>query len=146
MGGYGLTDKTMNYVLNLQGDIAILSKRAHDIEKFLKSKPVIVENNCEKHLVEANTNSAAYTPNTKLYWSTESGIIMSKAEWNKEDSCDRLEYIGTAGENGYEFKDQCNMIDSQHDGEILRCNHISALTDCIMECFIFHKLQRRSRI
>ena len=35
---------------------------------------------------------------------------------------------------------------SQHDGEILTCNHSSALDDCVMECFIFHKMQRRSRI
>ena len=132
-----MSDKTMNYVLNLQGEIAILSKRVHDIEKFLKSNPVIIE---------ANTNSVAYTPNTELFWSIESGAIMSKAEWGKDWSMDRLEYVGTAYENGYEFKSQCDIIDSQHDGEILRCNHSSALDDVVMETFLFHKEARRSRI
>ena len=132
-----MSDKTMNYVLNLQGEIAILSKRVHDIEKFLKSNPVIIE---------ANTNSVAYTPNTELFWSIESGAIMSKAEWGKDWSMDRLEYVGTAYENGYEFKSQCDIIDGQHDGEILRCNHSSALDDVVMETFLFHKEARRSRI
>ena len=133
-----MTDtETMDYVLNLQGEISILSKRVHDIEVFLKSKPVIVED---------NTNNTAYKPSTKLYWSIESGSIMSRAEWDKTDSCDRLEYIGTAKENGCEFKWQCDVIDSHHDGEILRCNNSSALDDCIMECFLFHKMQMRSRI
>ena len=132
-----MSDKTMNYVLNLQGEIAILSKRVHDIEKFLKSNPVIIE---------ANTNSVAYTPNTELFWSIESGAIMSKAEWGKDWSMDRLEYVGTAYENGYDFKSQCDIIDGQHDGEILRCNHSSALDDVVMETFLFHKEARRSRI
>ena len=124
-------------IINMQNEIGILGKRVHDIEKFLKSNPVIIED---------NTNSVAYTPNTELFWSIESGVIMSKAEWGKDWSMDKLEYVGTAKENGYDFKSQCDIIDGQHDGEILRCNHSSALDDCIMECFIFHKLQRRSRI
>lgn len=127
-----MSDKTMNYVLNLQGEIAILSKRVHDIEKFLKSKPVIVENDCEKHLVEANTNSVAYTPNTKLYWNRESGSIMSKAEWNKDElsqNC-QLEYVGTAEDNGYEF-----IFESKTNED-----------DDIMLCFILHKMIRRSRL
>ena len=119
-------------ILNMQNEIGILGKRIHDIEKFLKSNPVIVENNCEKHLVEANTNSAAYTPNTKLYWNRESGIILSKAEWNKDklaQNC-QLEYVGTAEDNGYEF-----IFESKTNED-----------DDIMLCFILHKMIRRSRL
>jgi hypothetical protein len=120
------------FMSNMQSEIDMLSKRVHDIEKFLKYKP--------EDCVEP------YKPSTKLFWSIESGSIMSRAEWDKDDSCDRLEYIGTAKENGYEFKSQCDIIDSQHDDEILKCNHSSALDDVIMECFLFHKESRRSRI
>jgi len=119
-------------ILNMQNEIGILGKRVHDIEKFLKSKPVIVENNCEKDLVEANTNSTAYTPNTKLYWNRESGTILSKAEWNKDElsqNC-QLEYVGTAEDNGYEF-----IFESKTNED-----------DDIMLCFILHKMIRRSRL
>jgi|LWDU01.1.fsa_nt_gi hypothetical protein len=135
-----LTDtETMDYVLNLQGEISILSKRVHDIEVFLKSDTVIVENDCEKHLVEANTNSAVYTPNTKLYWSRESGAIMSREEWDKDELVQKcqLEYVGTAKENGF----------SEKDSEIMKVNpYPNTIDDVIMECFLFHKESRRSRI
>ena len=123
--------ETMESMFQLQGEIDMLNERVHKLEKMFESKPVKVD---------------GYEPNTKLFWSVESGAIMSKAEWGKDWSMDRLEYIGTAYENGYDFKSQCDIIDGQHDGEILRCNHSSALDDVVMETFLFHKEARRSRI
>ena len=106
--------ETMESMFQLQGEIDMLNERVHKLEKMFESKPVKVN---------------VYHPNTELFWSIESGAIMSKAEWGKDWSMDRLEYVGTAKENGYEFKSDS-----------------SALDDIVMETFLFHKEARRSRI
>ena len=45
------------------------------------------------------------TPETKLFWDKQSGMILSEKEWGVKFYEIDLEYVGLAKDNGYEFED-----------------------------------------
>lgn len=129
--------ETMESMFQLQGEIDMLKERVHKLEKMLEPKPVTVN---------------GYEPNTELYWSKETGEIMSEEEWskdidgttwlkmidmNRDHPYMKLEYVGTAEE----------QYMSEKDIEITNAQPYKyALDDVVMETFLFHKEARRSRI